>query len=66
MFTACLHFIGSKPTLYIPHILAFHFKTKVDSIVKKIAQPGSRNFFGFLLLEDDDGSIVSGIAASSQ
>ena len=62
MFTACLHFIGSKPTL--PYILAFPFKTGVDSIVKKIA--GSRNVFGVLLLEDNDGSIISGIAASNQ
>ena len=54
--------IGSKPTL--PHILAFPFKTGVDNIVKKIA--GSRDIFGILLLEDDDGSIVSGIAASNQ
>ena len=61
MFTVYI-FIGSKPTL--PHILAFPFKTGVDNTVKKIA--GSHDVFGVLLLKDDDGSIVSGIAASSQ
>ena len=65
--TSQLH-INFMFTVYIfitlPHILAFPFKTGVDNIIKKIA--GSRDVFGVLLLKDDDGSIISGIAASSQ
>ena len=61
-FIFTVFFVGSKPTL--PHIPAFPFKTGVDNIVQKIA--GSRDIFGVLLLEDDDGSIVSDIAAPNQ
>ena len=62
LYVHCIHFIDFKPTL--PQILAFPFKTGVDNIVKKIA--GSRDVFGFLLLEDDDGAIISSLSAHHQ